>query len=129
MGKGASIARTKAKKTVVDGIEFGSKAEAKRWSELRMLEKGGAITRLERQPQFTIFNHGGVTIRYTADFRYDDAGLPVVEEVKGMQDTAYLLRRKMFLGLHPTLPLYEVRGKKRLRVYLTQGGICRTKTE
>ena len=129
MSKGQSIARTKAKRTTVDGIEFGSKAEAARWSELRMLERGGAIRFLVRQPSFVIFRAGGVRINYTADFEYVENEQKIVEEIKGLADTAYLLRRKMFVALNPLLPLYEVRGRKKLRVYLTPGGLCRTRIE
>jgi hypothetical protein len=130
VSKGQSIARTKAKKTVVDGIEFGSQAEARRWSELRMLERGGAIVGLSRQPSYPIFNSSLVSIRYTADFEYwdPDSGR-VAEEVKGMADAAYLLRRKMFVATHPEIALYEIRGKKRLRVTLTKGGLCVTRAE
>lgn len=126
----SSIHKTTARKTTVDGIEFGSAAEARRYSELRLMERAGEIEELTLQPRYRIFDHGGVTLHYTADFSYEGGcGRHVVEEVKGMADTAYLMRRKMFLGLHPTLPLYEIRGRKRLRVYLTAGGVCRTKDE
>lgn len=36
-----------AKPTTVDGIRFASKAEARRYSELRLLEKAGEIKNLE----------------------------------------------------------------------------------
>ena len=129
MSKRQAMGRTKAKRTIVDGIEFGSKAEAARWCELRMLERAGKISDLERQPRQPIFTKGQVTIWYTGDFRYFVDGNPIWEEVKGMQDTAYLLRRKMFVATYPFAALYEVRGKKRLRVYLTKSGLCRTKEE
>lgn len=129
VSKGASMARTKAKRTTVDGIEFPSGSEAKRWSELRLMERAGKIADLERQPRQPIFTKGDVTIWYTGDFRYFVDGNPVWEEVKGMQDAAYQLRRKMFVATYPFVALYEIRGRKRLRVYLTQGGLCRTRDE
>jgi hypothetical protein len=119
-----------AKPKTIDGITFASGEEAARYAVLKMLARGGAITGLELQPEFVIFNHGGAVIRYKADFRYQDGDArETVEEVKGFRDTAYLLRRKMFLGLFPHLNLFEIRGKKRLRVYLSKGGICRTREE
>ena len=39
-------------KTEIDGIKFDSKKEAKRYSELKMLESASAINQLELQPQF-----------------------------------------------------------------------------
>ena len=36
-------------KTVLDGIKFDSKAEARRWAELRLLERAGQIHDLQRQ--------------------------------------------------------------------------------
>ena len=37
------------KKTVVDGITFDSRKEAKRYQELKLLEKAGEIKDLRRQ--------------------------------------------------------------------------------
>jgi hypothetical protein len=120
-----------ARATVVDGIAFPSQAEANRWCELRLLERAGEIQHLNRQPSYRVFEGaGGVEITYTPDFiYYAKAGGWTVEEVKGHRDTAYLLRRKMFLSCFSDFSFYEIRGKKRLRVYLTKKGICRTKLE
>jgi hypothetical protein len=41
-------------KTIVDGITFASKKEAKRYSELKLLERAGMITDLELQPAFNL---------------------------------------------------------------------------
>jgi hypothetical protein len=116
-----------AKKTTVDGIEFASKAEAKRWSELVAMEKAGEIRDLTRQPVCTLFQSGPVRISYTPDFRYQDGEIVVCEEVKGHRDTAYLLRRKMFVACRPHVSLREIRGGKVLEVYLTPKGLCRTR--
>lgn len=40
--------------TWVDGIKFPSKAEARRYQQLRLLEKAGEIGHLEIQPVFPI---------------------------------------------------------------------------
>ena len=125
----SSIHKTKARKTVVDGIEFPSAAEAKRYGELRLMERAGEISNLITQPRFCIFEAGAVAIHYTADFSYALGKEWIVEEVKGMADTAYMLRRKMFVALFPFTPLYEIRGGKRFRVFLTKGGLCKTHAE
>lgn len=43
--------------TVVDGIRFQSKAEARRWTELRMLERVGEIKSgsVHRQPVYPLY--------------------------------------------------------------------------
>ncbi|MBV8661470.1 MAG: DUF1064 domain-containing protein [Hyphomicrobiales bacterium] len=83
----------------VDGIVFDSGAEAKRYAELKLLERAGAIAGLELQPEFAIQINGKPFCKYAADFRYADAktGRVVVEDVKSAptaKDTAYRLRKK-----------------------------------
>lgn len=93
------------RKTVVDGITFDSKAEAKRYKELVTLEKLGAITDLELQPEFLLqekFKIAGKTereIKYIADFKYFDKSKNkmVVEDVKGCRTEVFNVKRKIFL--------------------------------
>ena len=47
-----------AKPTHVDGIRFASKAEAKRFGELKTLERLGIISGLKLQPMFAIEING-----------------------------------------------------------------------
>ena len=42
------------KKTVVDGITFDSRKEAKRYQELKLLEKAGEIKDLRRQVKYEL---------------------------------------------------------------------------
>ena len=44
----------KNKKTTIDGLIFASKLEAKRYTELKLLEKQGIITNLKLQPSYDI---------------------------------------------------------------------------
>ena len=95
------------KKTTVNGIEFASRKEAKRYSELLLLEKSDVIEKLERQPRF-ILQHGfklnGKNIRaieYVADFKYKKTGGNwVVEDVKGFKTSEYNLKKKIFSKLY-----------------------------
>jgi hypothetical protein len=88
-----------AKRTVVDGITFASKKEAKRYADLKLLQKAGEIARLEIQPVYPL-HAWGVEKRqigkYIADFRYFDkrAGLNVIEDVKGVKTPVYRLKKK-----------------------------------
>lgn len=64
-------------KVMVDGIKFDSKAEARRYAELKIMEDTGHIKELKLQPKFELQpkykNNKGETIRaitYKADFSY-----------------------------------------------------------
>lgn len=96
-----------AVKTRVDGISFDSKKEARRYKELKILEKADEIKSLELQPRFLLqekFKYNGKTIRkieYIADFRYiDEKGNTIVEDVKGMKTEVYKIKKKIFLKIY-----------------------------
>lgn len=93
-----------ATKTVVDGITFDSKKEAKRYAELKLLERAGAIRDLRRQvkyeliPAFVVPGKHYRACNYIADFVYIDTktGAKVVEDCKGFRTDVYKLKAKMF---------------------------------
>lgn len=90
-----------AKKTVVDGIEFDSAKEAKRYTRLRDMEEAGEIQDLRLQVPFELlpsFECDGVKyrgMRYIADFVYYRDGDRVVEDCKGMKTAEYKLKKKL----------------------------------
>lgn len=90
-----------ARKTVVDGIEFDSAREAKRFTELRALEDAGKIQGLRLQVPFELmpgFECDGVRYRamkYVADFVYCRDGKQVVEDCKGFKTQEYRLKKKL----------------------------------
>lgn len=95
-------------KTVLDGITFDSRKEANRWAELKLLERAGKISFLERQPSFVLIpkqvRDGKVIERpvvYKADFTYEDneTGQVVVEDVKSQatKTKEYVIKRKLML--------------------------------
>lgn len=95
------------KKTVVDGITFDSKREAKRYGELKLLERGHIISDLRLQPKFMLIasqrRDDGKAERaciYIADFAYKENGKEVVEDAKGMKTRDYVIKRKLMLALH-----------------------------
>lgn len=101
-----------AKAMVVDGIRFDSTKEARRYGELRLAERAGAIRDLECQPRFQLdvrelWRRPGRVVRcgvYTADFRYVDVetGAVVVEDTKSgpTKTTAYRLRKRLVEAIH-----------------------------
>lgn len=90
--------------TTVDGIRFHSAKEARRYGELKLLEKAGKIHLLELQPEFELSaKRGGSLGVYRADFRYCEcAGGSancgwidlVVEDVKGFKTPLYRWKKK-----------------------------------
>lgn len=84
-------------KTVIDGIRFDSKKEAKRYLELKILEKAGAIKDLRRQVPYVLINKSryGRDIKYVADFVYHEDDKLVVEDVKGVRTHVYKLKKRL----------------------------------
>ena len=97
-----------ARKVTIDGIKFDSKAEARRYGELKLLVQAGEITDLECHPRFRLLD--GVTwngkryrpVNYTADFQYREGDKTVVEDVKSRatKTTAFVLRMKLWVSQH-----------------------------
>lgn len=95
----------RAQKTVVDGLKFDSKKEAKRWQELKLLQQAGEISNLRRQVKFELLptqrDKDGKLLEYPcsyiADFVYKENGETVVEDSKGIKTDVYRLKRKMML--------------------------------
>lgn len=98
-----------------DGTIHDSRKEARRWDELKMLEKAGIITDLEGQVRFelipsqrepdTIGKRGGIIkgkvierpCYYIADFVYKQNGQTIVEDTKGVRTEAYRIKKKLML--------------------------------
>lgn len=91
-----------AQKTVVDNITFDSKKEARRYSELVLLEKAGEIQQLHLQRVFDLQGKNGPLksdagrqLRYVGDFFYFDVrkGQWVLEDTKGFKTPEYKLKK------------------------------------
>ena len=112
-----------SKKTVIDGITFDSRKEAERYSELKLLERCGAISNLELQKVYELipaqyemyerYGKNGQRLKdgkkciekscvYKADFVYIDneTGQQVVEDVKGFRTKEYKIKKKLMLYIH-----------------------------
>lgn len=94
------------RKTVVDGIKFDSKGEASRWCVLRVLERAGQISDLQRQVSFELAppvrlgGRGRPALKYIADFVYQQDDQQVVEDVKGVRTPVYNLKRHLMKSVH-----------------------------
>jgi len=97
----------KAKKAEVDGIIFHSKSEARRYCELKILLKNGAIKNLELQKTYVLIppqklSTGKIerAIKYIADFVYEMNGQVICEDRKGVKTPHYVDKRKMMKWFH-----------------------------
>lgn len=84
-----------------DGIVHDSKKEAKRWTELRMMQQAGLIFDLRRQVPFELIpaNCYERAVRYKADFVYEEKGKQVVEDTKGKRTDVFIIKRKLMYHL------------------------------
>lgn len=89
-----------AKPQIVDGIRFASKAEARRYCELKMLEKKGAIADLKTQVAYPIHVAGIRVGKYLADFVYTAPEGQVVEDVKGVRTQIYRFKKRCVEAEH-----------------------------
>lgn len=103
------MARTKYinRKATVDGIVFDSIKEARRYNELKLLQKAGQIEELELQQEFELIPSQRVggrvverAVKYRADFTYKQDGKLVVEDTKGVKTKDYIIKRKLMLFVH-----------------------------
>lgn len=90
------------KKVTVDGYQFDSKAEATRWTDLKLMERAGQISGLKRQVGYVLcpaVKLGAAqrvkpAIKLIVDFQYRDErnGQIVLEDVKGVQTAVFRLK-------------------------------------
>ena len=105
-------------KTIVDGITFDSKKEARRYSDLKLLLRAGEVIKFSRQPEFVVIEkfqnrwtgEAERANKYRADFavKFKGADHWVIEDIKGGKGTQtkdFLLKRKLFIKRYPCLEL------------------------
>lgn len=110
------IMKYKNIKTTSNGIKFDSRKEAKRYNELKLMERCGLIKDLELQksyelqPTFKKHNKTYRAIKYIADFVYYDIEKEqiVVEDTKGFRTEVYKIKKKLFEYKYPELELREL---------------------
>lgn len=122
-------------KVTVDGIEFDSKREARRYRELSLLQKAGKIHNLEMQKvfelipaQYELVNTGEYykigakkgqpkqkrvcveqSVVYKADFTYIENGKIVVEDAKGFRDPKSAVYAKFVIKRKLMLYIHGIR--------------------
>ena len=95
--------------TAPGGEKFDSMKEYNRWGQLKLLQRAGKISGLERQVKFlllpvqrdeqgTLLEHASSSV---ADFVYTaDKGNRIVEDCKGCKTDVYKLKKAMMLYFH-----------------------------
>lgn len=110
------------KVTTPDGETFDSGREADRWMQLKLLEKAGEISHLERQPKFYLYgSKGPVLIRskgypngrravWKGDFAYfcSVRNKRICEDVKGFRTQIFILKKAIVLACYPGLEIVEI---------------------
>lgn len=104
-----------AKKTTVGNITFDSKAEAARYTMLRVMQSAGKIANLKLQPRYVLLDKFSVlsseppavtkfrATEYVADFEYVHEGEVVTEDVKGLILPLSKLKMKLFAAKYGRL--------------------------
>ena len=105
--------------TTVDGIKFHSKGEAKRYGELKLLQKAGKISKLVTSKKELRWRWKIVwrandrefvrSQYYESDFSYFENGVQVVEDYKGMLTPEYKRKRRIMKELFG-ITIRETRG-------------------
>ena len=93
--------------TFVDGHRFASKKEARRFKELKLLERANEIVGLVIHPRYEIKVNGVKICDYVADFGYELASpdpdysfRPIIEDVKGVRTSTYRLKANLMKALY-----------------------------
>ncbi|GEN30255.1 hypothetical protein HNQ35_000041 [Cerasibacillus quisquiliarum] len=96
------------KKVQLDGHTFDSKAEARYYQELKLMERAGEILFFRLQPRYRLLDgfekHGKKhrAIDYIADFEihHKDGSIEVVD-IKGYKTDVFRIKEKMFNKKYP----------------------------
>jgi hypothetical protein len=78
---------------IVDGIRFDSQKEARRYGDLKLMQKAGIIQNLKCQVVYQLS-----VCKHIADFVYTCDGMEVVEDVKGYRHPVYKMKKKLMLS-------------------------------
>ena len=116
-----TLKKFKNQKIIIDSITFDSKREARRYTELKLLQRAGKISNLRLQVEYELIpaqyeNYARFSsktgkrlkdgrrcveksVKYIADFVYDENGRTVVEDSKGFKTKDYIIKRKLMRHL------------------------------
>ncbi len=105
---------------IVDGIKFQSRLEARRYTQLKQMERDGMIRDLELQPKFLLqdkfedkYSHKIYQpIHYIGDFLYfDENGQQICEDTKGFFTEVARIKWKLVIARYPDVKFVLLRKK------------------
>lgn len=110
-GQRAPRAKYQNHKIELDGKKFDSKKEARRYQELKSMERAGIISDVQCQVPFVLVDkvkfsredRAKPAIRYYADFVYMKDGAQIVEDVKSVATRSldvFRMKKHMMLAFH-----------------------------
>jgi hypothetical protein len=90
-----------SRRITIDGHNFMSEKEGRRYRALMLLKAAGEIDTLVLQPRFPLVVEGQKICTYVADFSYlTRDGKLVTEDVKGVLTDLYKLKKKLVKALY-----------------------------
>jgi hypothetical protein len=115
VARSGGYSKYKAIPVEINGIRFASKAEGRRYLELKQLEAAGAIRGLALQTSFPFVIGADLMFTYVSDFFYEDVqtGRRVIEDVKGVTTPVYKLKKKIIEKYYGT-KITEIRYTKKV---------------
>lgn len=103
-----------SRKVTIDGVTYDSLKEYHRFCDLKLMQRAGIITGLQRQVKYELLPtqriNGKVIerpVNYYADFVYKMDRQLVVEDVKGYKTPEYVIKRKLMLSVYG-IQIHEV---------------------
>jgi hypothetical protein len=106
-----------AKKVVIEGVQFDSTFEGKRWMELQAMKWAGEISDLRRQ----VHVHLTAGIKMIVDYSYfDNHGVQVYEDAKGVETAVFKLKKRLWAEYGPG-PLLLSSAKRGVYQVVTPG--------
>lgn len=100
--KPAKRQKYNAKRVLLDGICFDSKAERDYYAALKIRERAGEVTDVELQRPYALTVNGVLVATYRADFVFWDIPLRRrrVVDVKGVATPVFRLKQKLMRACH-----------------------------
>lgn len=103
-----------SRKVTIDGVTYDSLKEYHRFCDLKLMQRAGIITGLQRQVKYELIPtqriNGKVIerpVNYYADFVYKMDRQLVVEDIKGYKTPEYVIKRKLMLSVYG-IQIHEV---------------------
>lgn len=103
-----------SRKVTIDGVTYDSLKEYHRFCDLKLMQRAGIITGLQRQVKYELIPTQRINgkmierpVNYYADFVYKMDRQLVVEDVKGYKTPEYVIKRKLMLSVYG-IQIHEV---------------------